>query len=358
MRVLAYGTYQRDYPRFTQTLAALREAGVDVQERHRSVSDGRNDSWKVEPRALLRLARAEVALALGPRAIDADVVYVGYPGHADLPAARRAARGRPVVFDPLVSLYDTFVGDRERFRRGSLAARALWRLDRHAFRAADRVLADTAAHAEFFTAAFGVPDERLVVLPVGADDRLFEPGERPAPAYDVLFVGKLIPLHGLETILAAARLVPELSMLVVGDGQLRCLLESRPSNVDWTPWLPHEELPAAYRAAACALGVFGTSPKARRVVPNKAYHAIATATPLVTADTPAARELLTDGSDALLVRPGDAEALAGALRRLAEDPVARDRLGAAGRSTYEARASLPVLAERWRTLLDGLVARR
>jgi glycosyltransferase involved in cell wall biosynthesis len=350
VRVLAFGTYQRDYPRFTQAVAAMRAAGVDVVERHRPVWDGRRGSWRLTPGTLGRLAAAEVALL--PRGgDDADVLYVGYPGHPDLPAARRVAGGRPIVFDPLVSLHDTLVEDRRRFRPGTVGARFLRRLDRYAFRAADVVVADTTAHARFFAAVYGLAPERLAVCRVGADDELFRPAQRPQPAYDALFVGTLIPLHGLETILAAARLAPELRLRVVGDGQLRALLESRPANVDWTPWLPYAELPAAYRGAACALGIFGTGAKAGRVVPNKAYQALATASPLVTADTPAARELLADGRDAILVPPGDAVALAAALQRLAGDPAERARLGAGGRATYEQRASLRVLAETWRCLL-------
>ncbi len=109
---------------------------------------------------------------------------------------------------------------------------------------------------------------------------------------DVLFVGKLIPLHGVDTILAAAALVPELSIRIVGDGQLASLLADLPANVAWKRWVAYEGLPEAYRRAGCALGIFGTCDKARRVVPNKVYQALATATALVTADTPAARELL------------------------------------------------------------------
>ena len=67
------------------------------------------------------------------------------------------------------------------------------------------------------------------------------------------------------------------------------------------------------------------------MIPNKAFQAIACATPLITADTPAARELLTDGHDALLVPPGDPVALAAAVRRLAGDRVLADAIGAAGR---------------------------
>jgi glycosyltransferase involved in cell wall biosynthesis len=358
VRVLAFGTYQRDYPRFTQAAAAMRAGGIEVVERHRPVWEGRSDGWQAGPLSLARLALAEAALATHPVREHADAVYVGYPGHLDLAAARRVARGRPVVFDPLVSLYDTLVSDRGRFRAGSPAARVLRRVDRRAFRSADLVVADTEAHADFFSSAFAVPRERLAVCPVGADDELFTPGERPEPVCDALFVGKLIPLHGVEAILVAASRAPELRFRIVGDGQLSQLLAARPPNVTWVPWVPYEQLPQEYRSAACALGVFGTSAKAGRVVPNKAYQALATATALVTADTPAARELLTADADALLVRPGDPDGLAAAIRRLVADDATRAKLGAAGRATYEARASLPVLAARWRSLLEELVAGR
>ena len=74
----------------------------------------------------------------------------------------------------------------------------------------------------------------------------------------------------------------------------------------------------------------------------------------MTADAPAARELLDDGEDALLVPAGDAAALAAALRRL-RDAGERARLGAAG-----ARAVPPPLHARGRgrrRLLAALEAR-
>jgi glycosyltransferase involved in cell wall biosynthesis len=91
------------------------------------------------------------------------------------------------------------------------------------------------------------------------------------------------------------------------------------------------------------------------VIPNNAYQAIACGVPLVTANTPAARELFTDDVDALLVQPGDPAALAGAVRQIASDRALAQRLGAAGRETYEARASEEVLGTRWRWLLEGLL---
>ena len=333
-------------------ISCLRGAGVEVHEEHVAVWDGVRDGWSAGPARALRLATAETRLfARRPHGFDAFIV--GYPGHLDLPAARRAARGRPVVFNPLVSLADTLVGDRGRFRQGSLAARALERIDRHAFRSADLVVADTAAHARFLSQLAGRSD--IEVCFVGAEERLFQPGWQPRAPFTALFVGKLIPLQGVETILAAARAAPEIPFRVVGSGQLESLLAARGANVEHVPWVEYDRLPDELRAAGCALGIFGTTPKALRVIPNKAFQALACGAPLITADTPAARELLTNQHDALLVPPGDPVALADAIRRLAADEQLARRIGAAGRATYAQHASEAVLGARWRGLIEGLL---
>src|SRR5207253_8102873 len=134
--------------------SCLRTAGVEVLERHVGVLDDRRHAWSAGLGLAARLVRAELRLARA-RVPDADLVLVGYPGHFDLPAARRVAAGRPVVFDPLVSLADTLVSDRGRFRSGSLPARALETIDRRAFGAADVVVADTQAHAHFLAGLAG-----------------------------------------------------------------------------------------------------------------------------------------------------------------------------------------------------------
>jgi glycosyltransferase involved in cell wall biosynthesis len=257
------------------------------------------------------------------------------------------------VFNALVSLSDTLVADRERFRPGSLAARALAALDRRALRAADLVVADTRANGDFLADLAGIPRERVAVCLVGAEERLFSPGWDPREP--PLFVGKLIPLHGVETILAAGREAPDLQLRVAGSGQLEGLLAARSPNVEWIRWIPYEQLPDRLRAAACALGVFGTSAKAARVIPNKVFQALACGVPIVTGDTRAARELLVEGESALLVPPGDPGSLARAVRRLVEEPEVARRLGDGGLRAYTAHASEHVLGHRWRTLLEGLL---
>lgn len=333
-------------------ISCLRRAGVEVAERHVPVWEGREHKWRAGAGTAARLAAAELRLLRRPHE-PFDALIVGYPGHLDLTAARRAARGRPVVFNPLLSLTDTLVADRGRFRPGSLAARALAAIDRRAFRAADLVVADTAVHAQHLARLTGA--RRIEVCLVGAEERLFRPGRQPDEGFTALFVGKLIPLHGLETILAAARLLPEARFRIVGRGQLERLLDGRPGNVEHVLWIDYERLPAELHRASCALGIFGTTAKAARVIPNKAFQALACGTPLVTADTPAARELLRDGESALLVPPGDPHALAAALRRLAGEPALADALSAGGLAAYRAQASEEVLGGRWRSLIESVL---
>jgi glycosyltransferase involved in cell wall biosynthesis len=352
VRALYFGTYERTYPRNAQVISCLRAAGVEVEERHAPVWEQEEHKWASGPAAALRLLGAEARLMRRPPG-DFDVVIVGYPGHLDLPAAKRAARGRPVVFNPLVSLYDTLVEDRQRFGSRSIPARTLRWIDRRALRAADLVVADTQAHAGYLAGLARLPESRVEVCLVGAEDRLFRPPWSAGSSF--LFVGKLIPLHGVDTILEAARLAPELDVEIVGSGQRDAVLRDRPPNVRWNAWQAYEELPAAYRRALGALGIFGTSAKAGRVIPNKVFQALACGAPVITADTPAARELLSNREDALLVPAGDPHSLAEAMRTVASDDALRTQIASAGRKTYEKHASERVLGARWRAILERLL---
>jgi glycosyltransferase involved in cell wall biosynthesis len=350
MRVAYFGTWERDYPRNAQVMSCLRKAGIEVDEIHVPVWQSEH-KFALGPSALPRLALGEARLAIRriPHAVDA--LIVGYPGQFDLAAAK--VHRRPVVFNAMVSLYDTFVEDRQRFGEGSIAARSLRAIDRYAFRAADLLVSDTAANAVAMADLAGL--ERVESCFVGAEERLFQPGWSWPRDFSVLFVGKLIPLHGLQTILGAASLLPDVRFRIVGSGQQDALLRERPPNVDHIPWVDYERLPGEYARAGCALGIFGTSAKAGRVIPNKVFQALACGTPVITADTPASRELLTDRSDALLVPASDPHELAAAIARLRRDEELTRSIGAAGLTTFRERASEEQLGQRWRSLIQRLV---
>lgn len=100
---------------------------------------------------------------------------------------------------------------------------------------------------------------------------------------------------------------------------------------DWIEWVDSTALPALVAAHDVCLGIFGTGPKALRVVPNKVFQGAAAGCAIVTSDTAPQRRALGDG--AVYVPPGDAGALADALTRLAAD---RTELAAARRAAHDA----------------------
>jgi glycosyltransferase involved in cell wall biosynthesis len=351
-RVAYFGTWELGYPRNEQVIAALRSVGVQVDLVHQDIWTDRH-KFAPRPTVLPRLLASEARLGMRrvPRAVDA--LIVGYPGHFDIWSAKR--HGKPVIFNALVSLYDTFVEDRRRFGPHSLAARGLRAVDRAAFRGADVVVSDTEANARYIAELAGI--DRPAVCYVGAEERLFQKRWQPPEQFRVLFVGKLIPLHGLEVILEAARLLPAIPFRIIGSGQLEGLLQDLPGNVEHIAWVEYEQLPGEYANAGCALGVFGSSPKARRVIPNKAFQALAVGTPLVTASTEGVMEMLRDDRDALLVE-STPEALVEAIRRLHDDRELAERIGAEGRRTFEREASETVLGHKWRAVIDTAVRLR
>jgi glycosyltransferase involved in cell wall biosynthesis len=356
VRVVYFGTYERDYSRNRQVVSALRAAGVEVTEIHEDVWGAIEHKYAAGARFAVRVARAQVALLLRKKG-PFDVMIVGYPGHPDMPVARLVAGRRPIVFNPLLSLKDTFVDDRRRFEPRSLGGKLLEVVDRLAIRLSTLTVADTDAHANFLAKLARVPRARIPVCFVGADEDVFHPPWRPDGRFTVVFAGKFSPLHGLDTIVAAARLLPETHFRVVGRGQLDRMLSAAPANVEWIPWLDLASLGNEYRRAGAVLGIFGTTSKAKRVIPNKVFQAIACGAPVVTGDTPGARELLRDGRDALLVPPGDPPALATAIERLQHDEDLARAIGARGHATYRRRASEAVLGEEWRRVLEGAILR-
>ncbi len=362
------------YPRNRVLIEGLRRAGAEVSEVHEKFwSDaahkmaGVTGSLKLFPAyagAWWRLARRYLA------AEAHDVVVVGYTGQVDIILARFLAgfTAKPVVLDAFLSLHDTVVADRSLTRPGSILGRALLFLDRTACRLADISLLDTDSHIRFFTGLTGLPASRFARVLVGEDDRVFPadlPREPRRPGcLEVLWFGTYVPLQGVEVVVGAAeRLQGEpIRFHFVGQGQefprfeksIRAL-----GNAEIEPrFVSSGELHRMLRECHVSLGIFGTTAKALRVIPCKVYDALAVGRPVITADSPGSRELFTDRENALLVPPGDPQALAGAVRALANDEGLRIAVARAGHETYRKTASPDALGRRMLEVLSAVIHRR
>jgi glycosyltransferase involved in cell wall biosynthesis len=328
MRILFFGTYdERTHPR----VRALREGlaqhgheittvneplGVSTAER---VGTAKNPLRA--PILALRIVRCWVRLWRRSAGLEPDVVVVGYLGHFDVHLARRRFRRAALVLDHMVSLGDTA---RDRGLSGrSAVSRLLDAIDRAALRTADVTVVDTEEQA----AALPEPPRCLVVVPVTPPAAWASvepaPDRWPGQPLKVVFFGLFTPLQGAPTIGEAVGMLADRSdvqVTMVGTGQDLQVVRRRAApnrHVQWIDWVGAEALPDLVADHHVCLGIFGTTPKAGRVVPNKVLQGGAAGCAIVTSDTPVQRRLL--GDSACYVPAGDAAALASVIRRLADD---------------------------------------
>lgn len=335
MRVLFFGTYDAETITRVRVLqegfAAL---GDNVEECN--VPLALDTAWRVRilqrpwlvPVLGFQLCSAWARLLARARTVGkADVVVVGYMGHFDVQLARLLWRRQPVALDHLVSGADTAL---DRRSRSSLLLRLLGLVDRSALRATEVPLVDTEENLELLAPEFR---RRAVVVPVGAPARWFHEPDGPAAEgpLRVVFYGSFTPLHG-ATVIGEA-----IALLAAEDGSIGFTMVGRGQDYEdtraaagpaaaatWIDWIDPADLPRVVADHDVCLGIFGTTPKAQRVVPMKVFGGAAAGCAVVTSDTAPQRRAL--GEAGSFVPAGDPEALAEILRTLAASPERTDAL--------------------------------
>jgi glycosyltransferase involved in cell wall biosynthesis len=353
--ILYAGTYERTYPRNQQLIRLFRRLGIDVVEQHvpfwerfRDKSRGFGGVTAVVPLAV-RLIIAYITLI--PRTLSrlrrCEALVIGYIGQIDMLVLGSLARllRKPVIFNPLVTLTDTVVEDRSLVRPGGLAAKLVQVIDWISLRIATVTIVDTEQNAEYLIDRFGVKRSQVEVLYVGADEGIFRRTQRnhTGEHLHVLFYGKMIPLHGVETILQTISTLHEagecdISFEIIGSGQqehsVRQYIAEHPDlPVAYRSWVAYQRLPQRIAYADVVLGIFGTGTKAARVVPNKVFQAMAVGAPIVTRRSPAIETILQNDVSALLVEPGDPGDLASAILKL-RDSELRSTLANGAHSSF------------------------
>lgn len=224
------------------------------------------------------------------------------------------------------------------------------------FRRVDRVLTVSAAGAEVIRREMGVGEVTVVPNPAPAIApelaRMPEDG-RPTR---VLFLGGFAnPSKGGAVLLEALRrLPPELGfeLWLAGPGEPAPEAARRVvarDGVRWLGWLEEPEKLSALRAAHIVV-----LPSISEGLPIALLEAMAFGRAVVAASVGGIPELLTPGTDGVLVPPGDSDALARALLELASDPPRQRRLGQAARQRVTRLNDVEVTA-RLSAVYDGLV---
>ena len=226
----------------------------------------------------------------------------------------------------------SFEGDRSwlksavRLYEGTLGRLVLTR-SRH-------VIAVSSAVAEHVR-RLGRGSRPMSVIPNGVDTELFHPAdEHDGQTKTVLFVGRLVPNKGPETLLRAAPGVlgrrPDARFLFVGDGPLEHSLKSLSRDLDVESRVSflgvRHDVPDLMRQAAVL-----ARPSTLEGMPLTVLEAMASALPVVATPVGGTPELVIDGENGFLVQPNDTEALASRLTDLLDDAAAAREMGLRGR---------------------------
>ena len=201
----------------------------------------------------------------------------------------------------------------------------------------DRLVVITRRLKELYVTS-GISAKRVLVAPDGVDLARFEPPADRAEAREQLglpleakiicYTGHLFLWKGVYTLVDAASCLSDVLFLIVGgmsgdQERLRAYIAERSvRNVQLTGHVPPTEVPVYLFAA----DVLVLPNSARETIsreytsPLKMFEYMASGKPIVATDLPAAREILRDGENAVLVTPDSAEALAKGIEQVLRAP--------------------------------------
>ncbi len=280
----------------------------------------------------------------------ADVLY-GIGWHAGVHAAGIAARTRtPIVLKYAASGQ---LGDFAQLSGRPAARACLDAVARH-------VCISAEIRKEVLAA--GIPAEKVVSIPNGVDPDGWSVGEEPAPlpwtdGRVVLFIGRLCRQKRVDVLLDAfARVAPDLPdvrLAVIGDGPLRAVLETQTAALSLGETVAflgvRHDVPALHRTASLLV-----LPSEGEGMPNVVLEAFAAGTLVVATDVTGITDIARADREALLVPPGDPDALASAILRALTDPELAGRLTDAGRARVRDAFDIDLIADRYTALFTDI----
>lgn len=343
--VCFFGIYDPSYPRNRVLIRGFKENGYKVFH------------CRVDPKKHKGIFKFFLLVReyLSIRKNKIDLVIVAFPGHTVVWLAR-ILFGPRIIFDAFVSLYNSNVEDRKQYRAFSLHGLRDQFLDWYSMKIASIIFFDTNAQIGYVAKKFNISVQKFRRVFVGTDDTVFYPREQKDNYghFIVHFHGTFIPLHGIEYIIDAAKLLeddPDIIFEIIGDGQERKGIEEKISavgggkNIRLFPRMSYEELATSIVRADICLGIFGATSKAAIVIPNKVFEALASQRALITMKSEAINELALDGQNMLLCNPGDPRDIANKILLLKQDMVLRNKIALHGYQLFTKKLTPSILVK-------------
>ena len=222
------------------------------------------------------------------------------------------------------------------------------------YQLADQIVTVSAPTKENLVQNWGVPAEKINVIPNGVHVNLFqqpvdtaqaraELGLGDAPI--MMFVGGFQMWHGLDKLLEALaeilKTLPDTHLLLVGDGPARPFVEENirrlnlQAQVTITGFLPHARIPQLLAMADVVTVPYPKLPQEMWFSPLKLYEYMAAGKAIVASSAGQIKSVIRHGENGLLVAPGDVAELTQACLHLLQNEAERTRLGANARREAE-----------------------
>jgi glycosyltransferase involved in cell wall biosynthesis len=313
---------------------------------------------------------ARLADNLRPEVIQAGSGYRGY--ETALVALAVAQRlDVPFIYEFRSHLEHTWTGEIERSEAGE-QYEGRRRQELRCLTEANGVITIAEAMRDELI-ELGVPGDKIRVVPNVVDVKRFTPRAPDSELQHryglrgrkvIGYISNLGKREGIDNLIRAVALLraggQDVVGLVAGDGPemepLAALVAELGLQRDFvlTGHIPNEQIVDHYALIDVFVVPRIDDKAARLVTPLKPLEAMAMMRPVVGADLPALREMITAGERGELFPPGDYEALASLLSELLQDEARRRELGLAGRRWVEQERTVEANAERYRLVLDAI----
>lgn len=294
-----------------------------------------------------------------------DVLFVPFPAFFDIFLAFIIAKikRKTLVSDFFVSKNITYIDDFQLASKKSFKAFYLKSIDRLAAFFGGKLIADTKAHALLFEKKLKISKNRFFCSPVGsmADDIKKSEVKNDNGKFNVFFYGSYLPLHGIQYIIGAAKRLNknnDIYFTLIGNGYLLPKMvhyakKLKVKNIKFVDrFVSFRELVLEMQKADLCLGIFGASDKAKAVIPNKVYDALALAKPLITLKSFVYNEVgLIHGKHLWFCEAASAKSLAEAILKLKSDEKLRTEIAQNGFQRHKNNFTAEILGRDLKSFL-------
>ncbi len=275
-------------------------------------------------------------------------------------------KGVPFLFE-IRDLWPAFAIAVGVLRNPVLIRLSLW-LEKFLYRRADRVMVNSPGYVKHVS-------ERgarwVELIPNGADPDMFDPqnkGDEFRAAYHLQdqFIAMYAGAHGMSNdlgvVLDAAEILkdqPDIRIVFVGDGKEKKNLQAQAAsrqltNVVFTPPVSKNEMACVLAASDACIAILKPIEMYRTTYPNKVFDYMAAEKPVVLAIGGVIQEVVESAHAGIAVPPGDSQAMAQAIRKMAANPQQAKAMGKAGRQAIIQQYNRCDLSEKLALLLEEM----